>query len=184
MADNPVLRRLLQEKAKRALSQHDSKERSWHSESSRTKKIRVLGRVVGSITTNVETWMWLDNPDQSLDIEVTQFDLTDDRISFGLVANGHARIWAWGHVPNVIKADVGGSARVSIGFSGSARIEGRNLTGVSIPNFDSNISDLRFNNDVLNALTGLVEESLNRGWFVSRGDLAKDIAESIEGTSF
>ena len=62
MSDNSVLRKLLQVVTVKSLSKYDSRDRGWHSETSKPTEIKVAGVVVGSIPSKVETWTWLDDP--------------------------------------------------------------------------------------------------------------------------
>ena len=120
----------------------------------------------------------------SLSVEIAQFDVKGKHISFGLAVKTDIGVWAWGQIPNVVTAEVGGNAHAHLVISGLTQVKGNGLGQTEINRFDVTVSDLRFTNDILNALSDLIQESLNRGWLLDKSALAGELEAAIDGITF
>jgi hypothetical protein len=183
--DNPILRNLLAQKIKQSLADHSSEATAWYNEGSDTEPIDLGPISVGSITVETKTWVWLDNPADNLSIDVYMLTLTGGgELRFGIRAQGKAKVKAWGKVPRVITADVNGSCRTEIVIEGSTRIAANRLTDASIFILDGTVSDVRFSNDALKAIQGLIRDVMNRYIDANERAVKQDIVDAINGQSF
>jgi hypothetical protein len=187
--DNPAVREYLGQAAKKALAKHDSEGTAWYSEKTKKETLwaekKVFGKTIktkiGSVTHEAKTWLWLDDPNRKLNVTVTKFEIKGDIVHFGVTASGKAKGKASGRIPKIVKADVKMSANVKITIEGTAKVTGRQFTDVEIAKLTGTLSDLRFNNDALKQVQGLVKDCAN--WYIrhKNDDLKKDMKKSIEG---
>ncbi len=179
--DNPILRNLLAQKIKQSLADHSSEATAWYNEGS--EPIKVAGVRVG--TSETKTWVWLDNPAGDLSIDVYLLTLTGGgELRFGIRAQGKAKVKAWGKIPNVGSADVTGTCRAEIVIEGSARVAANRLTDANISILDANVSDVRFNSEVLSAIQGLIRDVMNRYIDANKESIKREIVDAINGQSF
>jgi hypothetical protein len=193
--DNPVLRDYFGRAAKKALAKHNSEESAWYSEKSEdhkewAEKTVGVGRFKKTIKTIVvewtqesKTWVWLDDSDKNLNINITKFELKDGTLQFGVTASGKAKGKAWGKIPNVVTADVKTSSNVEITIEGKAKISDSKFKDVEISKLTGKLSDLRFNKDALKAVQGLVQDCANEYVKFKNDDLKKDMKKTFEDFS-
>ena len=101
-------------------------------------------------------------------------------LAFGISANGKARGKAWGKIPNLVTADVKGSAKAEIDIEGKARINDGKFTDVEITKLTGKVSDLRFSNNALKAIHGLIQDCANEYVKSKNNELKKDLKKAIE----
>jgi hypothetical protein len=191
-ADNPVIREFLGRAIKQELSRHDSEATAWYSEKKEKKQqwaeTNIFGQEVKTLiaewTEETKTWVWLDEPNNNLSITFTRFDINNGRVYFGVIGTGKLKFKAWGKIPNLVVADVKGSARPEITVEGSTTLSGTRLAGVRVDRLDGKLHDARFNNDALHAMRGLVMSALNDYIKSNEGDLKRNLEEAINGVSF
>jgi hypothetical protein len=182
--DNPVLAQLLAAKIKAALALYNSEDNAWYNDGKETEDIKVAGVKVGSITYETKTWLWLDDPNENLTIDVYKLRLRDGELEIGISAHAKARFKAWGKVPKIVTTDVKGSARVEITIAGSARLAGTHITDANITKLDADLHDVRFSNDALKAIQGLIRDVMNQAVNRKEKDLARKIEQAMNEISF
>ena len=138
--DNPILRQLLEQKIVEELVKHDSEDTAWYNEKSKNKKKllqmnlfgREIDKKVASWTEESKTWVWLQNPQEHLQVELKQFAIRDGRVEFALRATGKVRFKAWGRIQRLAQGAAGGNAWFEIEIGGSAALADNGLKDSSI----------------------------------------------------
>jgi len=188
VADNPAIQKAMAQKLKQELSKHRSEDTAWFNESEREHKISktVFGReiVIARWSDEAKTWVWLDDPDSTLSVDVSRFTLKNGVVSFAVVAKGKAKAKAWAKVPNVVKGDVMATARVHIDLEGSCKIKEGKLAEAKITKLEGRISDFRPNNDLLKVIQGWLKDVANDYIKHNRDRYRTDLEKAINKTTF
>lgn len=174
------------------LSSHDSQESAWYNEKSKDKekwmKMKVFGREsktrLASWTEQSKTWVWLEEPQKYLSVQLTKLELRDKRLEFAATARTKARFKAWGRIPRLVQGAAGGEMWMEIEIAGSAAVGLRRLQDSQITTFKATFHDLQFNNDLASPLEDLVEDGLND--YVKRKNekLCEKLEKSINKVTF
>jgi len=167
--DNPILRKLLEQKIVEELSEHHSEETAWYQEKSKNKvkyfQTNLFGREidkkVASWTEETKTWIWLEEPAKTLSVKLTQFTLRDGRAEFALTMRAKAGFRVWGRIPRLVKGNASGTVWLDTEIAGSATLGGEGLKDGRITKLDGKLSDLQFNNDLGSPFERLITETLN-----------------------
>lgn len=148
---------------------HQSEESAWYSEQ--------IERF-----SEVKTWLWIDNPD-SASGSVHGFDLKDDAIEFSLRVNANVKGKAWGKISRAVKGDVRMTGKLELELKGRLELAGDGPCKVDIASIEASLSDLKLNNDLLNAFRSPIQKCVNQ-YFEDSKDAWKEqieraIAESL-----
>jgi hypothetical protein len=185
-ADNPVLRKLIEQAIRKELSKHDSQEKAWYSEKENEHVTRepITKKVIARWSDESKSWVWLDDPKENLAIDVGRFEIKDGRVYFAVSAKSKVKFKAWGKIPNVVTADARGSARAEISVEGSAKLEAQRFSDAKVSEFKGKLSDVRFSNDVARQIEGLLKDALNLYIQYKEKNLRKDVEDAINGVTF
>lgn len=187
--DNLVLRDYLSRAAKNSLAKYNSEKTAWYSEKSALKKewaeVKVGGRVVGKTivaewTEESKSWLWLNDPDNNIDIKITKLKLNGEFLEFSLTGSGKAKGKAWGKIPKVVTADVESSANVEVTVEGKTKVRDGKFTEVEVSVVTGKLSDLRFNNDALKSVQGLVKDCANEYVKFKNDDIKNEVRKMLE----
>lgn len=167
--DMPLLRSLIEGVVVAELSSHDSQDNAWYNERSKDKqkwmKSNLFGRQskvkLASWTEESKSWVWLEDPHETLSVDLKQLALNDGRIEFAVAARAKARFKVWGRIPKLTKGMAGGTVWLEIEIAGSAAIANGRLADSKITTLHGTFGDLQFNNDLASVFEDLVEDSLN-----------------------
>jgi hypothetical protein len=187
-ADNPVLRKLLEQKIIEELSSHNSEETAWFDEKSKDREkvfqMNLFGREidkrVASWTEQSKTWFWLVDPDRTLSIEMREFAIEEGRVRFALSARAKAGFRVWGRIPKLVKGNASGTVWVKFEIEGSAAIGGKGLEKSEITRLDGHFRDLQFTNDLASPLERLVTDALNDRVRDKNKKLRRSVQEAID----
>lgn len=165
----PLVRGLIKERIVAELAEHNSEETAWYKEKSKDKqqwaKSNFFGRKVkvrlASWTEQSKTWLWLVDPQNKLTVELREFSVSDGRVSFALVADAKVRFKAWGHIPHLGQASVGGTTWLKIDIAGSAAVGSGRLEKAEVTTLKGEVRDLQFNNHLASPMDNLVKDWLN-----------------------
>jgi hypothetical protein len=165
----PVVRNLLQKVIISELKSHDSQESAWYNEKSKDKKKvaqfnffgREVDHKVASWTEESKTWFWIDDPDHTLSLTLSQLTIKEDRVEFALSARAKAGFRVWGRIPRLGKANASGTVWVEFDVAGSAAVGKGGLKDAQITKLAGKLNDLQFNNDLASPLERLVVDALN-----------------------
>jgi hypothetical protein len=188
--DNPVLRERLEQKIVEDLSQHCSQETAWYNEKSVDKQKWTEGKVVGrkirlaSWTEQSKTWLWLEDPQSTLSLDLQRLALRDGRLEFALTAKAKARFKAWGRIPKLAQASVGGNVVLAIEIDGSAAIGDGQLHDGKITKLRLQLDDLRFNKKAAHPVEGLLEDAVNDYVDDKNEKLRRSIEKAINRVHF
>ena len=190
--DNPVLRELLTQRIVSELARHDSESTAWHNEKSKDKqqwaKANLFGRHVkvrlASWTEQSKTWLWLEDPAQSLSVDLRHFAVREGRVEFSLVAVAKARFKAWGRVPKLAQGSAGGSVWLKLDIQGSTAVGDGRLEQSNIAVLKGEIRELQFNNQLGGPVEGLVEDWLNARAEHDNEKLRHSLEKSIDRVQF
>lgn len=164
-ADNDVAKKIIGTAIRKELSIHDSSDSAWESDSEERHEISktVFGKkiVVASWTDESSSNVWLDDPNETLTVDVTEFKIKDGKVTFGARLKGKAKFKASYKVKNVASGNVKGSARVEISVEGSAKLGDGEFSEAKISNLRGRLSDVRFSSDLLRQVQGLVKDAAN-----------------------
>lgn len=186
-ADNPILRKLIERKIREELNQHDSEDKAWYDEKSKDRVKyfqmnffgREINRRVASWTEQSKTWVWLEDPEEKLALEVTHFAIRDGRVEFALSARAKAGFRVWGRIPRLAKGNASGTVWVKFEIEGSAALGGEGLKDSRITRLKANLSDLQFNNDLGSPFENLVVDALNNHVRKKNGKLCGSVEKAI-----
>jgi hypothetical protein len=165
--DIPLVRQLLQQQLVAEMHEHNSEESAWFNEKSKNRESWTSGKVLGkkirlaSWTEQSKTWIWLENPGETLQVEITRLNVTQGRAEFAVRATAKARFKAWGRIPKLAQASVGGNILATFEIEGSTAVADGGLDGSKVTLFKGELKDLRFNNDLAHPLEDLVKDALN-----------------------
>lgn len=186
----PFLRKLLEQQLIEEMVEHDSQEAAWYNEKSVDKKKWTSGKLLGrkirlaSWTEQSKTWFWLDDPQQTLTLELKRFAARDDRLEFALTAEAKARFNVWGRIPKLVRASASGKAHVKFDIEGSTAVGGGGLTDTRITRFTGRLTDLRFNNDLAHPLEDLVKDALNDYVRNKNKNMRRSIEKAVDRVRF
>jgi hypothetical protein len=166
---NPLLRGLIEQKIVAELAEHDSEQTSWYKAKSKDKqqwmKANLFGRHVkvrlASWTEESKTWLWLEDPEKKLTVELREFSVSDGRVAFSLTADAKMHFKAWGHIPRLGQASAGGTTWLKIEIAGSAAVGAGRLEKAEVTTLKGEIRDLQFNNHLASPADNLVKDWLN-----------------------
>ena len=187
--DNPATRAYLSRLLKAKLAEHRSKETAFRNENRDTHEIKKTVEIplVGEETVvdtqvdvETKTWIWFDDPDKDLSVDVRQFRQDGDRWEFEVAATGHVRGEAWGKIPNIGEGDIGLKADAEILVAGSFTLDdaGR-IADTKISKLKGQLQHLDSNNDLVSELKGYVEKRIN-DWL--KGQANGKFREEIQAT--
>jgi hypothetical protein len=165
--DMPLVRKLLQEQLVAEMREHRDEPTAWVNEKSKNKESWTSGKLLGkkirlaSWTEQSKTWFWLENPAETLQIEITRLTVNQGRAEFAVRATAKARFKAWGRIPKLGQASVGGNVLATFEIEGSTAMADGGLDGSKVTLFKGELRDLRFNNDLAHPLEDLVKDALN-----------------------
>lgn len=176
--DNAVVRDYLSATAKEDLSQYSSEETEWHNREVRRKK-----QAGFKWKEEFESWVWLDDPDRSLSLQFPQFDVVENKVSFRMEASGKAKAKLFVKVPKIVKGETKATSNVHVVIEGEATFVDGKFQDIKIPTLKGNLSDLRFNNDLLKAVQGDAERCANSFLKERTEDLQSKIIKALEKVS-
>jgi hypothetical protein len=167
--DTSLLRELLEQVIVAELASHDSQEKAWYNEKTKHKKKivqfnlfgREIDQQVASWTEQSQTWIWLENPKDTLTLELHEFAIKDGRLQFSLATRAKAAFRVWGRIPRLAKGNASGTVWMNIEIEGSAAVSLGGLADSRITKLDGRLRDLQFNNDLGNPFESLVQDALN-----------------------
>jgi len=166
--DMPLIRKLVEQQLVAELASHHSEETALYNEKSVNREKWTSGKVFGkktrlaSWTEQSKTWLWFEDPATTVTVELTHFAVNGARLEFALRAEARrARFKAWGRIPKLVKAAVGGTVHAQFEITGSTAIAGGGLDGSQITAFKGVLKDLRFHNDAAHPLEDLTKDALN-----------------------
>jgi hypothetical protein len=165
--DIPLVRMMLQKQLVAEMLEHNSEDSAWVNEKSKNKESWTSGKLLGkkirlaSWTEQSKTWLWLENPAETLQIEITRLTVNQGRAEFAVRATAKARFKAWGRIPKLGQASVGGNVLATFEIEGSTAMADGGLDGSKVTLFKGELRDLRFNNDLAHPLEDLVKDGLN-----------------------
>jgi hypothetical protein len=167
--ESSLLRSLIERVIVGELESHDSQDTAWYDETSKDKRKvvqfnlfgREIDRKVASWTEEAKTWFWLENPAQTLSIELTHFAIRDARVEFGLSARAKVGFRVWGRIPRLAKGNASGTAWVTLQIEGSTALAGGKFADSRITRLEGTLRELQFNNDLASPLENLVTDALN-----------------------
>lgn len=156
----------ISEAIRQELSGHHSEDTAWYNETKEGKM-------------ETKTWLWLDDPASSLTIDVPEFELKDDSIGFAIEAKSAVKGKAWGKIRGLLKGDAKMSGKLSVLIGGQLRFGADSAPTVAITSVDAKVNELRFNNDLLDALKGLIEDCVNAYFQKGKQRWGTDIEKAI-----
>jgi hypothetical protein len=165
--DIPLVRMMLQKQLVAEMLEHNSEDTAWVNEKIKNKESWTSGKLLGkkirlaSWTEQSKTWFWLENPAETLQIEITRLTVNQGRAEFAVRATAKARFKAWGRIPKLGQASVGGNVLATFEIEGSTAMADGGLDGSKVTLFKGELKDLRFNNDLAHPLEDLVKDGLN-----------------------
>lgn len=186
----PLMRELFEQVLIAEMNSHDSEQTAWYKEKSVDKQKWTSGRLLGrkirlaSWTEQSKTWFWLENPAETLSLEITRFAVRDARLEFAVSAIAKARYRVWGRIPKLIRASASGSARFRFQIAGSTAIGGGGLTDSQITHFTGRLDELRFNNDLAHPFENLVKDALNDYVRNKNNKMRRSIEQAIDRVDF
>jgi hypothetical protein len=188
--DLPLVRKLLQQQLMAEMLKHDSEETAWYNEKSVDRQKWSSGKVLGkkirlaSWTEQSKTWLWLEDPEQTLHLELTKLAVVDGRAEFALTGTAKARFKAWGRIPKLAKGSVGGNLIASFTIEGSTAMRNGGFDGTQVTRFEARLHDLRFNNDLVHPLEDLIKDGLNDYVEDKNGKFRRTVEQAIDRVKF
>jgi hypothetical protein len=165
--DLPLISKLVERQLREELTSHDSQERSWYHEKSVNREKWTSGKVFGkktrlaSWTEQSKTWFWMQDPRETLTLEVRRLAVRDARLEFALALRGKAGFNVWGRIPKLVRASASGTAQVDFEIEGSTAMKDGGLADSQISRLAGRLTDLRFNSDFGHPFEDLVKDALN-----------------------
>jgi hypothetical protein len=167
--DIPILRRLLEQLLVAELSAHDSEENAWYDENSKDREKvvqfnffgREIDKRVASWTERSKSWLWMEEPSQTLTLELRQFEVRDARLVFAVDARAKMGFRVWGRIPRLVRGNASGTVWAKFTIEGSAAVGGGGLTDAQITKLKGKLRDMQFNNDLASPFERLVVDALN-----------------------
>jgi hypothetical protein len=188
--DIPLVRKLLQEQLVAEMLQHTSEDTAWFNEKRVDRQKWTSGNVLGkkirlaSWTEESKTWLWLENPAETLDVELTRLVVVGGRAEFALRATAKARFKAWGRIPKLAKAAVGGNVLAEFEIEGSTAVAGGGFDGTQITRLHGELRDLRFNNDLAHPFEDLFKDAFNDYAEDKNAKLRRSVERAIDRVRF
>ncbi len=189
--DMPLMRKLLEQKLVEELASHDSEQTAWYNEKSVDRQKWTSGKLLGrkirlaSWTEQAKTWLWFEDPKSTLSVQLTRLAVSEGRLEFALRAVAtRARFKAWGRIPKLAKAAVGGTVHADFEIAGSTAIGGGGLDDSHIATFRGGLKDLRFNKDAAHAFEDLVKDALNDYLEDKNDKIRRSIEKAIDRVQF
>lgn len=188
--DIPLVRKLLQEQLVAEMMQHASEDTAWVNEKRVDRQKWTGGKVLGkkirlaSWTEESKTWLWLENPAETLEVELTRLVVVGGRAEFSLRAVAKARFKAYGRIPKLAKGAVGGNVLAKFEIEGSTAMAGGGFDGSHVTKFDGELKDLRFNNDLAHPFEDLVKDALNDYVEDKNEKLRRSVEKAIDRVQF
>ena len=163
------MRNLLQKVIVNELKSHDSEQSAWYNDKSKDKKkvaqFNLFGREIdhklASWTEESKTWFWIEDPDHTLSLTLSQLTINEQRVEFALSARAKAGFRVWGRIPRLGRGNASGTVWVEFDVAGSAAVGGGGLKEATITKLAGKLDDLQFNNDLASPLEKLVVDALN-----------------------
>ena len=186
----PFLRQLLEQQFFSQLADHNSQDSPWYNEKRVDKKKYTSGKLLGrkirlaSWTEESKTWLWLEDPNEKLTLELKRLDVHDARVDFALVVTAKAHFKAFGRIPKLARAAVGGTVHVAFEVEGSTAMGGGGLQGTQITLFNGKLHDLQFYNDAGSPFEKLVEDGLNDYVHDKNAKVRRSIEKAIDRVKF
>ncbi len=104
--------------------------------------------------------MWLDDPDRNLSLQFLNSMLSKQSLlSHGGVWQSQSK-FVW-QSPKIVKGETKATSNVHVVIEGEATFVDGKFQDIKIPTLVGNLSDLRFNNDLLKAVQGDAERCAN-----------------------
>jgi len=186
------VRKLLERVIVGELNEHHSQDTAWYNEKRKDKQKlfqmnlfgREIDKKVASWTEESKTWFWLDNPKETLSLELTRFAIQDGRVEFALAARANAGFRVWGRIPRLVQGNASGTAWVKLAIEGSTAVGGGGLTDSRITKLDGKLRDLQFNNDLASPLEKLVTDALNDQVRDRNRKLRRSVEKAIDKVRF
>jgi hypothetical protein len=188
--DMPLLRKLLQEQLVAEMREHHDEASAWFNEKSVDRQSWTSGKLLGkkirlaSWTEQSKTWLWLENPAETLNLELTRLTVVNGRAEFALRAVAKARFKAWGRIPKLGQASVGGNVLAHFEIEGSTAMAEGGFDGSTVTQFKGHLSDLRFNNDLAHPLEYLAKDALNDYAADKNQKMRRSIEKAIDRVRF
>jgi hypothetical protein len=190
--DLPLVRSLLQSMVIEELSSHDSEDSAWCDDhTKRKKKIfqmnffgREIDQQVASWTEETKSWIWIEQPDESLSLELTQFEPRDGRLYFGLAGRAKLGFRVWGRIQRLAKGNASGTVHVKFTLEGSTSMANGGLADSQITNLQGKLRELQFNNDLASPLEKLVVNALNDHDQNKNKKLRRSVEKAIDRVKF
>lgn len=184
-------RGLLEQRLVEELASHDCEEAAYYNEKSVDRQKWSSGKLLGkkvrlaSWTEQSKTWLWFEDPASTLSVELTRLEVVEGRLEFALrVVAARARFKAFGRIPKLVKAAVGGTVHADFEIAGSTAIAGGGLDGSQITTFSGGLKDLRFNNDAAHPLEDLAKDALNDYLHDKNEKIRRSIEKAIDRVRF
>jgi hypothetical protein len=188
--DMPLMRKLLQEQILAEMREHRDEPTAWVDEKSKNKESWTSGKLLGkkirlaSWTEQSKTWLWLENPEETLQLEITRLEVIEGRAHFALRMTAKARFKAWGRIPKLGQASVGGNALAVVEIEGSTMMAGGGFENTAVTVFKSDLRDLRFNNDLAHPFEDLAKDALNDYARDKNSKLRRSVEKAIDRVRF
>jgi len=188
--DMPLVRQLLQQQLLAEMNEHTSEDTAWFNEKRVDRQKWTSGKVLGkkirlaSWTEESKTWLWLENPAETLELEITRLEVIGGRAEFALRAVAKARFKAYGRIPKLAKAAVGGNVLARFEIEGSTAVAGGGFDRTQVTRFHGELRDLRFNNDLAHPLEDLVKDALNDYVEDKNAKLRRSVEKAIDRVRF
>jgi hypothetical protein len=169
---------------------HNSRGTAWYNEKSVNKEKWSSGKILGkktrlaSWTEQSKTWLWLEQPQHTLALEITRFAVRDARLEFTLSMRGKAGFNVWGRIPKLVKGSASGTADVIFDIEGSTAFDKGGLGHSQITKLDGRFIDLKFNSDFGNAFEDLAKDALNDYLHDKNDKLRKSVEKAIDKVNF
>ena len=188
--DSPLVRKLLTKLIIEELQEHRTEQTAWFNEKRKDRQSWTSGKVFGkpirlaSWTEESKTWLWLEEPEQTLAVELKQLTPRDGRLEFAISVTAKARFKAWGRIPKLGQASVGGNLLADLEMVGSTAIGKGKLQDSQVTTLDGKLRDLRFNNDLAHPLEDLAKDALNDYVRDKNHKLRRSIERAIDRVHF
>jgi hypothetical protein len=189
-ADLPLITRLVEAKLLEEMTAHDSQENAWYHEKSKNREKWTSGKVFGkktrlaSWTEQAKTWFWLQNPKETLALEVRHLAVRDARLEFALSVRTKAGFNVWGRIPKLVRASASGTAQVSFDIEGSTAMKDGGLADSRVTRFAGRLSDLHFNSDFGHPFEDLAKDALNDYMQDKNEKLRRSVEKAIDRVDF
>jgi hypothetical protein len=188
--DLPLVTRLVERQLLEELRSHDSRDQAWYHEKSVNREKWTSGKVFGkktrlaSWTEQSKTWFWMENPAETLTLEVRRLAVRDARLEFVLAIRGKAGFNVWGRIPKLVRASASGTAAVNFEIEGSTAMKDGGLADSRITRLAGRLTDLHFNSDFGHPFEDLVKDALNDHVEDKNDKLRRSVEKAIDRVKF